>query len=267
MTLELTSKFKEHWAGTPSFDELMALDGDMYRQVARRKTFKFSLNGYEYFAKLHKGVGWGEMIKNWLLLRKPVLGAVNEYEAIKALTKLGVKTMTLAAYGQRGSNPAELESFVITESLEPAISLEDLSLTWDEQPPETRLKRALIKRVASISAQLHRNGINHRDLYLCHFLLKQDDLATLSDANDVQLYLIDLHRVQIRAQVPRRWQLKDLAALYFSSLELGLSQRDLLRFIRAYSGCDLRTELAANQRFWLEVERKALILKSKPLKD
>jgi len=267
MRLELTNKFKENWAGTPSFDELMALDGDMYRQVARRKTFKFSLNGHEYFAKLHKGVGWGEMIKNWLLLRKPVLGAVNEYEAIKALTKLGVKTMTLAAYGQQGSNPAELESFVITESLEPAISLEDLSLTWDKQPPETRLKRALIKRVASISAQLHRNGINHRDLYLCHFLLKQDELATLSDVNDVQLYLIDLHRVQIRTQVPRRWQLKDLAALYFSSLELGLSQRDLLRFIRAYSGCDLRTELAANQRFWLEVERKALILKSKPLKD
>jgi len=267
MTLELTNKFKEHWAGTPSFDELMALDGDMYRQVARRKTFKFSLNGHEYFAKLHKGVGWGEMIKNWLLLRKPVLGAVNEYEAIKALTKLGVKTMTLAAYGQRGSNPAELESFVITESLEPAISLEDLSLTWDKQPPKIGLKRALIKRVASISAQLHRNGINHRDLYLCHFLLKQDELATLSNVDDVQLYLIDLHRVQIRTQVPRRWQLKDLAALYFSSLELGLSQRDLFRFIRAYGGCDLRTELAANKRFWLEVERKALILKSKPVKD
>ena len=267
MSFELTNKFKEDWAGIPSFDELMALEGDMYRQVARRKTFKFSINGHEYFAKLHKGVGWAEIIKNLLSVRKPVLGAVNEYNAIKALTQLGIKTMTLAAYGQRGSNPAELESFVITESLEPAISLEDLSLTWGEHPPEIALKRALIKRVASITSQLHRHGINHRDLYICHFLLKPDELKVLSNVNDVQLYLIDLHRVQIRAQVPRRWQLKDLAALYFSSMDMGLSQRDLLRFIRDYSGCDLRTELAANQRFWLEVERKALVLKSKPIKD
>jgi len=267
MLLDLSEKFKKHWGGSPSFNQLMALDGEMYRQVARRKTFKFNLNGHDYFAKLHKGVGWGEMVKNWALLRKPVLGAVNEYEAIKALTKLGIKTMTIAAYGQRGSNPAELESFVITESLEPALSLEDLSLTWDKEPPETRLKRALIKRVASISAQLHRNGINHRDLYICHFLLKQDELTELSDVNDLQLYLIDLHRVQIRTQVPRRWQLKDLAALYFSSMDIGLTRRDLLRFIRAYSGCDLRTELAVNQRFWLEVERKALVLKSKPVKN
>ena len=153
MSFELSNKFKEHWAGSPSFDELMALDGEVYRQVARRKTFKFSLQGHEYFAKLHKGVGWAEIVKNWLLLRKPVLGAVNEYEAIKALRKLGVNTMTLAAYGQRGTNPAELDSFVITESLEPALSLEDLSLNWAKQPPEPRLKRALIKCVASMSGQ------------------------------------------------------------------------------------------------------------------
>ncbi|MEY8195128.1 MAG: lipopolysaccharide core heptose(I) kinase RfaP [Cycloclasticus sp.] len=267
MSFELSNKFKEHWAGSPSFDELMALDGEVYRQVARRKTFKFSLQGHEYFAKLHKGVGWAEIIKNWLLLRKPVLGAVNEYEAIKALSKLGINTMTLAAYGQRGTNPAELDSFVITESLEPALSLEDLSLNWAKQPPEPRLKRALIKCVASMSGQLHRNGINHRDLYICHFLLKQDELAALSDINELQLYLIDLHRVQMRAQLPRRWQVKDLAALYFSSMDIGLSQRDCLRFIRAYSGRDLATELTENKRLWLDVERKARLLKSKPVKD
>lgn len=267
MRIEYSDKFKKNWGSVPSFDELMSLDGQIYRAIARRKTFKFECNGLAYFAKIHQGVGWGEIVKNLLTVRKPVLGAVNEYNAIKALTKLGVKTMTLAAYGQRGVNPAELESFVITESLEPAISLEDLSLTWDEQPPEIALKRALIKRVASITSQLHGHGINHRDLYICHFLLKPDELKALSDVNDVQLYLIDLHRVQIRAQVPRRWQLKDLAALYFSSLDIGLSKHDLLRFIRDYSSSDLRTELGENQRFWLEVERKALVLKSKPIKD
>jgi len=267
MAFELSKVFKKDWGTEPSFDEIMALEGEMYRQVARRKTFKFTLNGHDYFAKLHKGVGWPEIVKNFILLRKPVLGAVNEYEAINALNGLGIKTMTLAAYGQRGSNPAEKESFVITESLEPAPSLEDISLTWAKFPPKPRLKRAFIKRVALMSAQLHRNGINHRDLYLCHFLLKQAEFDALADVNELQLYLIDLHRVQIREQVPRRWLVKDLAALYFSSMDIGLTQRDFLRFIRDYSEGNLRAELNCNRSLWQAVERKARILKSKPIKD
>ena len=38
--------------------------------------------------------------------------------------------------------------------------------------------------------------------------------------------------------------LKDLAALLFSSMGVGLGSRDLLRFVRAYRG-DLRTSLAS----------------------
>ncbi len=266
MAFEVSKLFKKDWGSAPSFDQLMALEGEMYRQVARRKTFKFTLNGRDYFAKLHKGVGWAEIFKNFFLLRKPVLGAVNEYQAINALNRLGIKTMTLAAYGQRGSNPAELESFVITESLEPAPSLEDISLTWAESPPTARLKRAFIKRVALMSAQLHRNGINHRDLYICHFLLKQAEFDALTDVNDLQLYLIDLHRVQIRTQVPRRWLVKDLAALYFSSMDIGLRQRDFFRFIRDYTGGNLRTALNENRSLWQAVERKAWVLNSKPIK-
>ena len=267
MAFEFSKLFKRDWGSEPSFDQIMALEGEMYRQVARRKTFKFNLNGRDYFAKLHKGVGWAEIVKNLILLRKPVLGAENEYQAINALDRLGIKTMTLAAYGQRGSNPAELESFVITESLEPAPSLEDIGLTWAKSAAAPELKRALITRVASISAQMHRNGMNHRDLYICHFLLKQAEFDALTDVNDLQLYLIDLHRVQIRKQVPRRWLVKDLAALYFSSMDIGLTKRDLLRFIRDYSEQSLRVSLKDNRSLWQAVEKKARVLKSKPIKD
>ena len=117
-----------------------------------------------------------------------------------------------------------------------------------------------------MSAQLHRNGINHRDLYICHFLLKQAEFDALTDVNDLQLYLIDLHRVQIRKRVPRRWLVKDLAALYFSSMDLGLTQRDFFRFIRDYTGGNLRAALNENRSLWQVVERKAWVLKSKPIK-
>lgn len=266
MKLDVTNEFKKDWGGDPTFDELMALDGEMYRQVARRKTFKFPLNGKFYFAKIHRGVGWTEIFKNLVQGRLPILGAENEYEAIRALEKLDIKTMTFAAHGRRGLNIAEQESFVLTESLEPALSLEDFCANWAVDKPSLKLKRALIKRVAIITRRLHENGLNHRDLYICHFLLKESELEALRDVNDAQLYLIDLHRVQIRSKTPVRWQAKDLAALYFSSMDIGLSRHDLLYFIHHYTGNTVSKELTINRGLWAEVKRKALILKAKPIK-
>jgi len=268
MPIEMSEEFKLAWGEEePSFDDLMALDGEMYRQVARRKTFKFTLKNKDYFAKIHKGVGWAEIVKNLLQGRLPILGAVNEYEAINALKGLDIKTMTLAAYGQRGVNLAELESFVITESLEPALSLEDLSMDWAANKPDLKLKRALIKRVAEIARQLHDNGINHRDLYICHFLLKESDFESIQQAEKLPLYLIDLHRVQMRKEVPERWRVKDLAALYFSSMGIGFTQRDFYCFIKAYSNRRLSVELKLNENRWGSVFAKGQKLNSKPVKD
>jgi heptose I phosphotransferase len=263
MKLEWSEKFKKSWGSTPSFDELMALDGQIYRAIARRKTFKFERNGQAYFAKIHQGVGWGEILKNLIRLRLPVLGAKNEYDAIAALTAINVNTMTLAAYGQRGWNPAELESVVITESLEPSMSLEDYCADWRLNKPDFKLKQALICQVASMSKRMHGQGINHRDLYICHFLMKEGALEQFANGMDICLYLIDLHRVQIRDKVPLRWQVKDLAALYFSSMDIGLTKRDLYRFIKVYSKETLKNELTVNKHFWQRVEKRALSLYAK----
>ena len=81
-----------------------------------------------------------------------------------------IATMTPAAFGVRGCNPARQLSFLITEELTDTISLEDYCQRWREQPPALREKRRLIRALARISKTLHENGINHRDYYLCHFL-------------------------------------------------------------------------------------------------
>ncbi len=157
------------------FDTIMQLDGELYRDVARRRTLRFEVGGRRYFLKAHYGVGWKEIFKNLLQLRLPVLGARNEWLAIQRLEQLGVETMTLVGYGERGSNPATRQSFVITEALEETESLEDFCGAWEQDPPVTkagiRLKRELITRIARISRLMHTHGINHRDYYICHFLL------------------------------------------------------------------------------------------------
>ena len=263
---ELSIDFRKRWPTPPDFDQLMALEGDVFRQVARRRTLKFYLGGKSYFIKIHQGVGWPEIFKNLLQLRWPVLGARNEYRAILRLQQLGVETMTLAGYGNRGWNPAEMDSFVVTESLEHTISLEDLTRDWPANPPQTALKRALIQRVAEMARQLHTHGVNHRDLYICHFLLQLNEHDQLDLESGLHLYLIDLHRVQIRNRTPERWVVKDVAALHFSSMGCGLSQRDRFRFMRIYAGRHLRDTLRQDESFWNKVERRAQALWAKPIK-
>jgi heptose I phosphotransferase len=236
----LEEPFRSLWAGQDPFVAVEALQGEVYRELEARRTLRTEAAGRGYFVKIHRGVGWGEIIKNLLSLRLPVLGAGNEWQAIGQLEKLGVATMRAVAYGVRGDNPATQHSFIVTEELAPTISLEDFCRDWPAQPPEPRLKRALIGRVATMARRMHEGGVNHRDFYICHFLLHLEPSPT---ATDFKLSLIDLHRAQVRPKTPRRWRDKDLSALYFSALGIGMTQRDFLRFLRVYFDCPLRDVL------------------------
>ena len=84
---------------------------------------------------------------------------------------------------------------------------------------------------------------------------------TLSDRpiepGRLRLSLIDLHRAQTRARTPRRWRDKDLAALYFSALDIGLSRRDRLRFLRGYFRRPLRLILDEEARSLARLEAQA----------
>ncbi|NQD35436.1 lipopolysaccharide core heptose(I) kinase RfaP [Permianibacter sp. IMCC34836] len=241
------------------FDDVLALQGQVFRELDGRRTLRFVRAGKSYFAKLHFGIGWLEIFKNLLSGRLPITSARNEWLAIRHLEQHDIGTMTLAGYGERGRNPARIESFVLTDELTDTISLEDLALEWLTTPPTPHFRRAIIHELARIARTMHQSGMNHRDFYLCHFLLANSQ----RHAHRLRLHLIDLHRAQIRAQTPYRWQLKDLAGLYFSAMDAGFSRRNLLRFVRLYSGKPLRQLDASEQRLWRQVEGMAIPLYQK----
>jgi heptose I phosphotransferase len=81
-----------------------------------------------------------------------------------------------------------------------------------------------------------------------------------ADMDTLRLFLIDLHRVQFRKRVPQRWKIKDLASIYFSALDVGLTQRDCLRFIRIYTGEPLREALSRDKRLWHKVDKRSIRL-------
>jgi heptose I phosphotransferase len=255
--LKLAIPLQEAWTGQDIYDVLAHMEGQVFREKEGRRTFRFELKGQSYFAKVYMGIGWKALLACLLKFRKPIISAENEWRAVEMLPHIGIETMRLVGYGKQGHHPAHRRSFIITEELKPTISLEDLCQDWRAHPPPPKLKRALIARVAEIARALHANGIMHRDLYLCHFLLDtSDDIDTLGDAVP-RLYLIDLHRVEQHRRMKRRWCIKDVAGLYFSSMDIGLTRRDQLRFVQAYRQRPWRKVLLEEGRFWEKVARRA----------
>ncbi|MBP7053005.1 MAG: lipopolysaccharide core heptose(I) kinase RfaP [Phycisphaerae bacterium] len=258
--LHLSKPFCDLWRQSDPFERVKALQGDVLRAMKTRKTLRFHVNGGVYYVKMHGGIGWWEILKNLLQCKRPVIGAQNEWQALRRLHEIGVETMMPVAFGRRGHNPARMESFIITEELPGTRSLEDFCANWPTTPPPSWLRRALIERVASMVGRMHRHGLNHRDCYICHFHLRMPDAGTPLHPEQVHLYVIDLHRAQLRRRVPPRWRIKDLAGLYFSSMDIGLTRADCCRFIRAYEEQPLREVLRRRGRLWQRVASTAVAL-------
>ena len=241
------------WAGRDPLETAFALEGEVFRDVPGRRTLKVDIAGRDYFVKLHYGVGWGEIVKNWLQLKRPIVGAENEFEACRDLAALGIPAPLPAAFGASNDSPARRRSFVLCDALAGYTSLEDVTDTWPQTPPAPAMRHQLLYAVARFARDFHTAGFVHRDFYICHLLLNDVDMA----AGRVSLAVLDLHRARRFAHLPDKWRKRDLAALLFSTLDLGLSRRDWLRFIRIYTGKPLRTVMREDAALWRSVLARA----------
>ena len=252
-TIHLHPDIKDLFAGEQCVADFFAIEGKVAKERHGRRTLRFERGGCGFFIKCHNPVGWSEMFKNLRRGRCPTIGTGPEWRGIKRLHEIGVPTMRAVGYGYEGRCAATQRSFLITEELPGIESFEKIADGEAGPTLDTDLKRRLIREMAKIASCMHRNGVNHRDLYICHFVLQTDSAA----AARPEVYVIDLHRVQCRAKTPMRWIIKDLAAIYFSSMDLPPTQRDLLRFIKYYTNRPLRRTLEADYAFWGKVNRRA----------
>ena len=261
-TLFLRRDLALAWRGRDAFDAAFAIEGETYRAAANRRTVRFETAGGAYFAKLHSGVGWREILKNLAALKPPVLGARNEFHACQRLAAAGIRVPRVAAFGWRAVNPAQGQSFIVCDALVNHVSLETLAERWAKQPPAPMLKRRLLLAVADLARAMHDAGVNHRDFYLCHLLADSGALAQ----GKARLALIDLHRAQTRRSVPRRWRLRDLAALWFSAAGLRLSRTEQLRFVARYAQLPPREALRRDGALWRSAGKRTRRLRWRELK-
>lgn len=225
----------DSWKEQDVFSLMENMQGTIAREMKDRQTLRFEINGQCYYRKWHRGVGWPEVIKNLLQLRLPVLGASNEWNALNKLRALSIPSLIPLAYGVRGKNPARQQSFIVTRELTDVIQLDHF---FERYSVGIKAKRRILASLAAIARELHGAGINHRDFYLCHFMLETTFIANQNQTPEI--YLVDLHRAQLRTQVPERWLVKDLGGLLFSSLNLHFTRRDYCYFMRMYFAQDLR---------------------------
>jgi heptose I phosphotransferase len=155
-----------------------------------------------------------------------------EWAHLERARALGVPVPDVVAIGERIGPWANLQSYLVVAELTGCKELNETLPVLAERmdkPDFERLKRRIVKEAARISATIHKARMFHKDLYLCHFFL---DLERLSaDPSDVELTLIDLHRLQEHRLWPDRRRWKDLGQLLFSTEGVaGVSPRDALRF-------------------------------------
>ena len=197
-----------------------------------RTVVKIHAGWSTYYLKRHYGMKLKDALLEFLRHGRRMSNARLEWKAMEICDTLGIKNTPFRVFGEKFSGMKEKCSFLLTESLPPGKTVEDhlrggLRLAFAE-------KKELIKRIAAIARRLHTEGYTHKDFYLGHFYVVGDLKG------DYDLHLLDLQRLCKGAKLLNRWSLKDITALYFSTLPFvptgQITRCDMLRFYLRYVG-------------------------------
>ena len=179
-----------------------------------------------FYLKRHSPVKFREHLKSWIRLRKPIIGAGHEWEALRAWRSILLPTQTPIAYGRDGGN-----SLLLTAALDECDKLSWL-MEKDENgalPISPRRRQELTRSVARLIRRMHDLGWHHQDCYCGHVMIRREDS---------QPFLIDLGRACRFRGFRKYWIRKDLAQFAYSAR--GVSLSDQFRFLRAYWGRPFR---------------------------
>jgi heptose I phosphotransferase len=165
--------------------------------------------------------------------------AMQEWQHLEWARAAGLPVPAAAAGGEFIGPWGRFRSFLAVEELTGMLALhEAVPLAAERLDPATfrRWKRGLIRHMAELARRLHDRRWFHKDFYLCHFYIAEDDTRRLPDDWSDRVRLIDLHRLAHHRWTWPWWRIKDLAQLLYSSDVPGVDVRDRLWFGRLYFG-------------------------------
>ncbi len=239
--------------------------GTLLRRLRHRENWRLDLAEGDrtrtLYLKKHRVRTLSTWLRTRLKLAAPSSPARIEAEITERLAELGVPTMTVAAYAETLRADGTLVAAFLSDELKGFEQL-DLFLPNRFRSPSDHDLRSLLLNVADVAGLFHRLGFNHRDFYTCHFFIRETSRGRFA------VHLIDLQRVQKWPKVlRRRWHVKDLAQLTYSTDPRLIRATDRLRFLLRYLGSD-RLD-ARSKRLARQVLQKAAALERKhgPYRD
>jgi heptosyltransferase-2 len=238
--------------GIFTFESAMHLRKDNLARFRSRAQFEIDTPGSSQpttvFLKRYDKPPIGIQLKNWLCAHTKTSCGLLEFTTASRLRAFGIKTPKTICYGEQWAGLLEKRSFIITEKIRDAESLERRlpdHFAEEATSKNLQLRRAFIAQLADFVKKFHETGYRHRDLYFAHIF----------HADDGTFYLIDLARAFKPLVLGRRFQIKDIAQLHYSAPGRYFSNTDRMRFYLRYSGREMLSR--EDKLFIRKVVRKA----------
>ena len=196
-----------------------------------RSRLEFELNkpAVTVFLKRYDMPPAPAQLKNWLSAHGRISFGVVGFRSANELEERGINTPKTLFYGEQWGAFFEKRSFIITERIPNAESLERKLPDFFNSPvtaEKLQKRKRFIAQLAVFIKKFHFTGYRHRDLYLSHIFY--------SDGGD--FYLIDLARAFKPIVFSSRFRIKDIAQLYYSAPARYFTRADRLRFYIGYTG-------------------------------
>jgi len=251
--------------GLTSVDAVFSFDAgkDLVKSnlAPYRSRLKFEINppSTTLFLKRYESPPILVQLRNWLWARKRVSCGAFDIEPANQLAAAAIRTPKTICYGEQWGGLFEKRSFIITEKIPNAESLErklpeffncqnaqekwateDIEATEKIKNKELKsvksvaknkaeklkLKRKFIAQLANFIKKFHQRNYRHRDLYFSHIFY----------GGNGKFYLIDLSRVFKPLVFGQRFRIKDISQVHYSAPAKHFSSTDRLRFYLNYTG-------------------------------
>src|SRR3712207_4502269 len=142
--------------------------------------------------------------------------ALQEWDHLEWARAQGLPVPVASAGGEYIGPWGRLQSFLAVEELTGMLPLHQaVPAAAQRLDPHgfRRWKDGLIREMVALTLALHQRRHFHKDLYLCHFYVHEDDTARVPAAWRDRVRLIDLHRLGRHRWTGPWWRAKDLAQL------------------------------------------------------
>lgn len=172
-----------------------------------RTVYRLTLPHGEFYVKHFRVPGWRAVLSNGLQ-GSP---AEREWQAARRIAELGLPTFEPVALGLTRRLGVVGDSYLISRAIPDTLPLDHFLLTEFRalsRTTQAQLRQTLARELGRFAATLHAAGINHVDLHAANILVGN------SAAEQLALWLIDLHAVQFRTILSPRVRDLNLAALH-----------------------------------------------------